>query len=806
MKKNFSLVLIALLLMLVLATGLIACDKTTYNVTFDLQDGSDPIVVTVESGNTAEAPSVENTAYKNFKGWYLDAEGTTKWDSAKVITSDLTVYACWTTQTAKITFKGNYPKSETKQLNLPKGEPLDMTIYVPERYGYLFNGWFKDAECTEAFAETDIITGNITLYAGWIADPDHVHEYAHTHKEMTCTKDGYDEYVCQCGDKYQDNVVPASGHSFDFEGLDYFSMVYCSNENCSTAGRRDSERIYDDDFVYNFTDEKAAEIEGRYDQMLTILSTIERYDADKHAYVKDSELYVENKAFEEIYNAYYDDIMYVIEQYQYAYVFYCVDESTFKEDYEKITDYRTNIVSDFYALYRLIHETKFRDYFFAEDEGWTEEDIQMALTMSDTYGGDEYVAINERISEIEVEFRGIKDASADASVPTLYAEFVSLKNQLAVLAGYDNYVEYAYPNEYSRDYTPQDVATMRGYVKQYLKNVYSKINGGYNTSKNKANPEAGTDAALYLAGLTDDSIFESKATTDLVQAYFRVMNSETAGDQVIDFYSKANELFMNGNYFTGGHNGAFNYWIPAQETSILYFGPGSYSGAFTFVHEFGHYYSDVYNGGVSLSYDLAETHSQGNEMMFLAFLEDYLDNDILRAIYDKVYYDNLWNMFAIIMLASAVDEFEYCVYTNTAPDGTPKTYAAKDYDKLFKDIMNSYGIAGSLNSSYWRYVVIEAPCYYISYAMSALPCVELLSVADTEGFEVAQDIYYKFFTFTDDPDNVEIDEVGDKVVTKGYAEILQYVGLNSIFDEALYQGLNSYFVTNQKDFSYPDAE
>ncbi|MBO5655347.1 MAG: InlB B-repeat-containing protein, partial [Clostridia bacterium] len=189
MKKNFSLVLIALLLMLVLATGLIACDKTTYNVTFDLQDGSDPIVKTVESGNKVEAPKIENPSYETFKGWYLDAEGKTAWNSADPIKSDLTVYACWTVQTAKITFKGNYPKSETKQLNLPKGQPLDMTLYVPERYGYLFNGWFKDSDCTEPFGETDIITGNTTLYAGWIADPDHVHEYTHTNKEVTCTKD-----------------------------------------------------------------------------------------------------------------------------------------------------------------------------------------------------------------------------------------------------------------------------------------------------------------------------------------------------------------------------------------------------------------------------------------------------------------------------------------------------------------------------------------------------------------------------------------------------------------------------------------
>ena len=155
-------------------------------------------------------------------------------------------------------------------------------------------------------------------------------------------------------------------------------------------------------------------------------------------------------------------------------------------------------------------------------------------------------------------------------------------------------------------------------------------------------------------------------------------------------------------------------------------------------------------------------------------------------------------MFAIIMLASAVDEFEYCVYTKTAPDGTPKTYTAKDYDKLFRDIMGSYGIAGSLNSAYWRFVVIEAPCYYISYAMSALPCIELLAIAETEGFEVAQSKYLKFFTFTDDPNNVEIDEMGDKVVTIGYGDTLKYAGLDSVFDESMYTKINSYFIPNEE--------
>ena len=821
MKKNFSLILLALMMVLVLVTCVACGEKeppapTTYTVTIDLQDGSEPTTQTVEAGGTVNFPQVTPPEYKSFKGWYTSPDGKSgQWKTSDTVSADVTIYAVWNSSYTKVTFNLNYPKSpKATTKNVAKGEKITANTFVAERECYIFAGWYLDAACTQAFDMNSAITGLTTLYASWTLDPNHVHEYTKSTVAMNCEKDGYDSYTCKCGDTYTDNIVPASGHDFTFHTGDYFGMVTCNNENCNKAARLDSERIYDDVFVYTFDADRQASIEALYASILDMLSKAEPYDQAHHAYNGDktTEYYLANQAFEELYDAFYDEVMYVTEQYQYAYVFYCVDENTHTEAYETISEYRINMISDFYAIYRLVYETQFREFFFDKIEGgWTDEDIAQALTMSDTYGGEEYSAINTRISEIEVAFREFKDPDKDdeakelgvATVPELYEEFVSLKNQMANLAGYDSYTAYAYENEYSRDYTPEDVAKMRGYVKQYLRQAYATILSGYKTANTDF--ASGTDAAKYYAALAEDSVFDSKVTTDLVKEYFSIMNTEGAA-QDIDFLFHANELFKNGNYFTGSYSGAFNYWIGAQETSILYFGPGSYSGAFTFVHEFGHYYADKYTNGISMSYDLAETHSQGDEMLFLSYVEDHLPKEVLREIYPAIYYDNLFNMFAIIMLATAVDEFEYCVYNNVTPDGQPTTYKAKDYDKLFLSIMSSYGIAGSLNSSYWRFVVIEAPCYYISYAMSALPCVELLAVAETEGFDTAQDIYFKFYTFTDDPANVEVDEYGDKTITIGYGETLEYVGLHSIFDEGMYETLSNYFTKAEKDFTYPDAE
>ncbi len=807
MKKVVKSSVIMMLIISILLMSVSCTDnRESFTVTLELQNGSEPIVLQVKSGDTVSFPEMPDEPYRTFKGWFKNSKGAGPWDKNTPVTSSTTIYACWKNIPAEVVFNLNYegaPKISTLKMNL--GDLVKQPQNLPDRECWEFLGWFTDQALTAPFNWDAVLTEpSLTLYASWALEQNHIHEYT-TYTTPSCTTDGYDTNICLCGDTYIDNEIPMTGHSFDFEHADFIEMVHCTNKGCRESMRQESERIYDDDFVYDFNDEKKAEIDGRYEEMLAVLAGLERYDETLHGYVKDSERYIANKAFEDIYNAFYDDINYIIEQYQYAYVFYCVDDNKSNTDiYEFISEYRTNAISDFYALYRLIYETEHREYFFAADEGWTEEDIKQALLLSDSYGNEEYKEINDRIDEIEIEFRDINSPDKSEDVPTLYEEFVELNNRIAELSGYDNYIDYAYENVYSRDYTPEETAVMRGFVKKYLKQVFKDIYQKY-AGLSVGTPTPGTDAYDIYKALMNESIFDSANTSLLVKQYLEAMKSSDAGDQEIDFYYHANELFKNGNYYTGEYEGAFSYWISAQDTSILYFGPDSYSGAFTFIHEYGHYYQNVYNEGIGVSYDLEEIYSQGNEMMFLAYLEEMLQSDVLASMYDDVYYETLFNSLAIIMLATAIDEFEYCVYTGTSPFGTPTEYTAEDYDALFSEIMNSYGIGGLLNPAYWRYVVIEAPCYYISYAMSAIPCLELLSIADTEGFDAAQEIYLNLFTFTDDSANVEVDEMGDKTVKIGFAETLEYVGLHSVFDVNAYIQISEYFNQN-KDFTYSDDE
>ena len=60
-------------------------------------------------------------------------------------------------------------------------------------------------------------TGNTPLTSAAIhyLTEGHTHEYEKESVFANCERDGYDQYTCECGDSYKNNIVPAWGHSWD---------------------------------------------------------------------------------------------------------------------------------------------------------------------------------------------------------------------------------------------------------------------------------------------------------------------------------------------------------------------------------------------------------------------------------------------------------------------------------------------------------------------------------------------------------------------------------------------------------------
>jgi hypothetical protein len=406
----------------------------------------------------------------------------------------------------------------------------------------------------------------------------------------------------------------------------------------------------------------------------------------------------------------------------------------------------------------------------------TEEEIKAFLFDSNALSNPEYTALKNRNDEIEVIFLAIDKPAESKEIPALYAEFVENNNKMAQLMGYDNYLEYAYENVYSRDYSYQDADQIRDFVKQYLVELFVALaKGGSNAEYTNAEYKDFTTISTL-------SFFENQKVNQLVNGYIDTMAFTSNPDKQISFSDTLNNLILDDNLFKGQYKGAFVTYFSAFDLPIAYFGPGYY-GASTIVHEFGHYMNEIYNNSeYDQSFDLLETHSQGNEIIYL----NYLKTQLSKGTYALLEASQIKDMLQTVIISLSVDEFEQAVYLNTY-DGVGAdaimadgNITADEYDTLFNCVLQSFGVSGMINSAYWRYVTIGSPCYYVSYAVSALSILQLHEIAYTESLETATDAYLKLFTYTDvNPDmNTE--------------EVLLYSGMHSYTDEALYKEFAEY--------------
>ncbi len=151
--------------------------KDNYIVTYIYNyEGSAPDkAVTVPAGTRTTNLKLTRAGYKH-DGWYTNAECTgTPFDFSQYINADVKLYAKWTKNAEQytVTFNYNYSGAGDAGAALAEeGSPIKSSS-IPEcpRLGMQYEGWYKDADCTQPWnMETDVVTGNMTLYAKYTYD------------------------------------------------------------------------------------------------------------------------------------------------------------------------------------------------------------------------------------------------------------------------------------------------------------------------------------------------------------------------------------------------------------------------------------------------------------------------------------------------------------------------------------------------------------------------------------------------------------------------------------------------------------
>ena len=645
----------------------------------------------------------------------------------------------------------------------------------------------------------------------------HVHDYVvfkSESKAATCLEDGIEVKYCDCGAR-EENVVPALGHKIkviaevkadclnggykdymcltcderfhdDYEALGHnmeekpsepSRVMRCLNEGCTVCLWGESGTKHKEALTFNFDAEDEAAINAKYDEVLALINAADKYNSGLHGYAEEGELADAFAIVDGLHTELYEMILDAISQRQLAEIeYYCdMDNAELEERYTYMMDYYTAVIAKFYTLSRPFYDSCYREFYYY---GMTDEEINSFLFDSDALSNEEYTKLKNRNDAIEAEIVALseKELQSGDKVPLLYAEFVANNNKMAEILGYNNYLEYAYENVYSRDYTYQEVAKLSDYFKTYIAPAFDHVYDRFD----RLTGYTQEDLDEYRSQVANP-FFEDLAGNTTVNDYIDLLAFTSNPDKQITFSDEFNKLCGDGNLFRGDYDGAFVTTITSVNLPIAYFGPG-YDDPFTIVHEFGHFMNEVYNEGeYDQSYDLLEMHSQGDELLYLAFLEEQMT----EMAYTLVETQQLVNMLYVVMAGVTVDNFEQAIYLNEY-DGKNADIIMEDgaitydeYDLLYSSICADYGVTTeALLAGYWRYgMTITSPCYYISYSVSAISVLQLYEMAGTEGFDAAKDAYLKLFTYTDE--NPELDTEG----------VLLYAGLYSFNDEQLYKEL-----------------
>lgn len=163
MKKRFSLFVMVLLCLVLVAGTVLACtdDETTpetpvsdepatvvkYTVRFDSLGGSAVASVEANAGSTIAAPANPTRENYNFTGWYKNAACTEIWDfSTDKVNADTTLYADWQINSYSVNLlvsnsdAGNVSGAGTYEYS----ERVTITASVND--GYSFDGWYEGAD------------------------------------------------------------------------------------------------------------------------------------------------------------------------------------------------------------------------------------------------------------------------------------------------------------------------------------------------------------------------------------------------------------------------------------------------------------------------------------------------------------------------------------------------------------------------------------------------------------------------------------------------------------------------------------
>ncbi len=308
-------------------------------------------------------------------------------------------------------------------------------------------------------------------------------------------------------------------------------------------------------------------------------------------------------------------------------------------------------------------------------------------------------------------------AAFNSAAGSIFSEQLIVRKRIAETLGYGSYAAYRY-DWYGRDYSVTDAKNLHAAVKQYIVPAYIAANSGDD------------DEVIDLYSL--------RITHETFLAQFAEALADFAPEAGEAFhYMRKNNLFdssvsdkkMSVNFTT--------YLSTFQAPFTLSQWQGDIGSVSTAIHEFGHflnYYSNPVSGWMTGdSLDLAEIDSQATQLLMTKY-NDVFFGQLSRAATKSLLLDCMYTLITGCM----EDEFQQAVYAN--PD-----WKLPDMNACYKQLADEYGLTElyGYTGTEWTQIshTYQTPMYYISYAVSMVPALELWAMAQTD-YDAAKAIYF----------------------------------------------------------------
>ena len=375
-----------------------------------------------------------------------------------------------------------------------------------------------------------------------------------------------------------------------------------------------------------------------------------------------------------------------------------------------------------YSVLALLADTPYGDIIDAEAGEGTAEALRDYEPLTE-----EESALYQEETRLVMEYdrimarSGLTEEERTRQAGELYRRLVQLRTRIARMNGYENYAEYAYEVEYSRDYSVQRAQSLQKYVKKFFVPLTERVLSSVSSRE--------------LRGLSLQGRASGEQILDALQPFIRRLDPELG--RTFDFMRthhlydiEASDAKLPVGYTTS---------LPAYGTAFIFNCPyGDYQDYSDTIHEFGHFnetfHAAAHNLWAGFNIDVGEIHSQTLELLFLSCADQVFGRE-----YGQVYAAAiLGNILNSVLEGCMYDEFQTAVYQD--PD-----MSLEEINRLFRQVSEEYGYTyekGEEESAFWVEVShnFQNPLYYISYATSALSSLDLWLRAQ-EDWDGAVDTY-----------------------------------------------------------------